>query len=107
MTTFGGSGTNLAEKQAAPARKEMRRNVIFESREMPFTSETFKTFMGIIVTVLLRTQCYRALSIAYIAFFTASSGVSTAMISPLTSQVSNPITGFPKVSAMATSERVP
>jgi hypothetical protein len=43
MTTLGGSGTNLAEKQAAPARKETSSNVIFQKRgEMPFTSETFK-----------------------------------------------------------------
>jgi hypothetical protein len=49
ITTFGGKGTNLAERQAEIKRRENSRSDVFQSLKMAFTRGMLFRTSGIIV----------------------------------------------------------
>ena len=99
---------NLAEEQQAIERKEPIHIAVLKRREKRFTSESFlKRYRKKFRCDQLNDIKGYGYLIKRSAFFTASCGVVTRIIFLLTSQVCNPTTGFPILSASATSERVP
>ncbi len=99
---------NLAEEQQAIERKEPRNNAVLKRREKRFTSESFlKRYRKKYWSDQLNEIKNYGYLINRSALLTASCGVAARMIFLLTSQVCNPTTGFPILSASAISERVP